>query len=431
MVDIWSEETMYQYWLDIELAVCEAYRQTGKIPKAAVSRIKEKASFDIERIQELEKQTHHDMLAFLTSVSESIESDDSRFLHLGLTSSDVKDTALSLMIKKSGRALDQGLTDLLGTLRDLALEHKDTICIGRSHGVHAEPTTFGLKILGYYDDLKRNLKRLRLTIDEISVGMFSGAVGTFANLDPAIERITCEELGLKPVTMSTQVISRDRHALFINDLALIASVLERLAIEIRHLQRTEVLEVEEPFYKNQKGSSAMPHKRNPWRSENISGLARMVRSYAGVAMENILLWHERDISHSSSERMIMPGACILLDFMVHRMNQIVNGLNVYPENMKANLNRFGGVVFSQQVLTSLIYRGVKRELAYDVVQSCAHEAWNNPDGDFKLSVLESPEITDCLTSEQIKSCFDPTFHLKNIDFIYDEVLKEKVVHVLV
>lgn len=424
MLDIWSEEAMYQSWLDIELAVCEAYRQTGKIPKASVDRIKEQASFDIDRIKEIEQQTHHDILAFLTCVSESIDSEDSRFIHLGLTSSDVKDTSLSLLIKKAGDLLSKSLASLLITLKKLALEHKNTVCIGRSHGVHAEPTTFGLKILGYYDDLKRISKHLEASIDEVSVGMFSGAVGTFANLEPVIEKITCEELGLKPVTMSTQVISRDRHALVINNLAVIASIIERLAVEIRHLQRTEVLEVEEPFYKNQKGSSAMPHKRNPWRSENISGLARMIRSHSNVALENIMLWHERDISHSSAERMIFPDSFTLVDFMVHRMEQILNGLNVYPENMKHNMNKYGGVVFSQQVLTSLIHRGLKREDAYVIVQKLAHEAWNNPEGDFQLLVIESPEVTKHLSIDQIKSCFDPSFHLKNIDFIFEEVLKD-------
>ncbi len=424
MVNVWSEESMYKQWLDIEIAVCDAYRQLGKIPKASVVRIKEKASFNVERINELEKQMHHDMLAFLTCVSESIDSEDSRFIHLGLTSSDVKDTALSLMMKQAGAILDNGLAELMSALKDLALEHKDTVCIGRSHGVHAEPTTFGLKMLGFYDDVRRSRKHLLHTIEDISVGMFSGAMGTYANLEPEIEKLTCASLGLRPAIMTTQVISRDRHARFLNDLAVIASVVERLAIEFRHLQRTEVLEVEEPFYRRQKGSSAMPHKRNPWRSENISGLARIVRSYSQVGLDNIMLWHERDLSHSSAERIALPDSSILLDFMLHRLIQIVKGLQVYPENMQRNLNKFGGVIFSQQVLMRLIHKGLKRELAYEIVQDLAHDAWNTDDGNFKKALLESEEIKQYLNRDEIESCFDPQYHLKNVDFIFNHVLNQ-------
>ncbi len=423
MVAIWSEESMYKLWLDIELAVCQAYRDLGKIPKNSIERIKEKASFNINRIQELEKQIHHDLIAFLTCVSESIESDDSRFLHLGLTSSDVKDTALSLMIKNAGALLDKGLDELLDNLKNLALTHKNTVCIGRSHGVHAEPTTFGLKILGFYDDIRRAKKHLKAAVDENSVGMFSGAVGTYANLDPQIEKIACDVLGLKPAPITTQVISRDRHAQFMSALAILASVIERLAIEIRHLQRTEVLEVEEPFYSNQKGSSAMPHKRNPWRSENISGLARVVRSFTSLACENILLWHERDISHSSAERIALPDASILVDFIIHRMSQIIKGLNVYPETMLANLNKYGGVIFSQQVLLRLINKGLKREVAYNIVQDFALAAWNNKNGNFKKALLDSTQVKEYLSKEEIDACFDPSYHLKNIDYIFNQVLE--------
>ena len=422
MVDIWSEDSMYQCWLEIEIAVCEAYQQLGKIPKTSVSRIKEKANFNIERIHELEKQLHHDMLAFLTCVSESIETEDSRFLHLGLTSSDVKDTALSMTIKNSSLVIKSSMQGLLDALKEIAINHKDTVCIGRSHGIHAEPTTFGLKMLSFYDELKRAEDHFEHTINEISVGMFSGAVGTYANLDPQVEALSCEILGLKPAPITTQVISRDRHASYLNDLALIASILERLGIEIRHLQRTEVLEVEEPFYKKQKGSSAMPHKRNPWRSENISGLARIIRSYASAGLENIVLWHERDISHSSAERIALPDASTLIDFMLHRMTQIIKGLNVYPENMKVNLGKFGGVVFSQQVLMRLIHKGLKREAAYEMVQNFAHEAWNKPDGDFRQLLLDSAEIREHLSEEEVNSCFDPSYHLKNVDHIFDQVL---------
>jgi len=422
MVEIWSEETMYKFWLDIELAVCQAYRDLGKIPKNSIDRIKEKASFNINRIQELEKQIHHDLIAFLTCVSESIESDDSRFLHLGLTSSDVKDTALSLMIKNAGALLDRGLDELLENLKSLAIAHKNSVCIGRSHGVHAEPTTFGLKILGFYDDIRRAKKHLNFAVEENSVGMFSGAVGTYANLDPQIEKISCEVLGLKPAPITTQVISRDRHAQYMSALGILATVIERLAMEIRHLQRTEVLEVEEPFYTNQKGSSAMPHKRNPWRSENISGLARIVRSFTSSAYENILLWHERDISHSSAERIALPDASILVDFIINRMSQIIKGLNVYPENMLLNLNKFGGVIFSQQVLLRLINKGLKREIAYNIVQDFALSAWNNKNGNFKKLLLDSSQVKEYLSKEEIEACFDPGYHLKNIDYIFNQVL---------
>lgn len=421
MLELWSEQRMYQHWLNIELAVCEAYKQLGKIPRASVARIKDRASFKLERIHELEKQIHHDMLAFLTCVSESVDSEDSRFIHLGLTSSDVKDTALSLMIKEAGAIIDSGLMDLLHILKNLSLEHRETVCIGRSHGVHAEPTTFGLKLLVFYEDIKRARNQVKIAIEENSVGMFSGAVGTFANLDPQIEILTCQELNLRPALVTTQVISRDRHAIFLNALAVLASNIEKIAIEIRHLQRTEVLEVEEPFYKRQKGSSAMPHKRNPWRSENLSGLARMVRAYAGAGLENIMLWHERDISHSSTERIALPDASILVDFMINRLIQILRGLKVYPENMKANLAKFGGVVFSQQVLLRLIHKGLKRETAYEMVQNFAHEAWNNSQGNFKQLLLDSPDIADYLSIEEIEACFDPSFHLKNIDYIFDQI----------
>jgi adenylosuccinate lyase len=342
---------------------------------------------------------------------------------LGLTSSDVKDTALSLMIKNAGALLDKGLDELLDNLKNLALTHKNTVCIGRSHGVHAEPTTFGLKILGFYDDIRRAKKHLKAAVDENSVGMFSGAVGTYANLDPQIEKIACDVLGLKPAPITTQVISRDRHAQFVSALAILASVIERLAIEIRHLQRTEVLEVEEPFYSNQKGSSAMPHKRNPWRSENISGLARVVRSFTSLACENILLWHERDISHSSAERIALPDASILVDFIIHRMSQIIKGLNVYPETMLANLNKYGGVIFSQQVLLRLINKGLKREVAYNIVQDFALAAWNNKNGNFKKALLDSTQVKDYLSKEEIDACFDPSYHLKNIDYIFNQVLE--------
>lgn len=424
MLKVWTDDSMYKFWLEIEIAVCEAYGDLGKVPEKVVERIREKANFDVERIKELEKHTQHDMLAFLSCVAEYVDSDDSRFIHLGLTSSDVKDTALSMQMKKSGVILGSSINELLAALKEMAIEHKDTVCIGRSHGVHAEPTTFGLKILNFYDDVRRCKEHVERTIDEVSVGMFSGAVGTFANLDPEIENLTCEKLGLRPAVITTQVISRDRHASFVNSLAVLAGVLERIAVEIRHLQRTEVLEVEEPFYKNQKGSSAMPHKRNPWRSENISGLARLVRGYASSTLENIPLWHERDISHSSVERIALPDACILVDFMTNRITQIMRGLRVYPDNMQDNLYKYGGVVFSQQVLIKLVYKGLKREEAYNLVQKLAHEAWNKRTGDFKKLLNESKEITEFLTKEEIEECFDADYHLKNIDHIFEQCFPE-------
>lgn len=419
MQEIWDEDSVYQFWLDVEIAACEAQAELGNIPQKALKIIKEKASFNTQRIQELEKETHHDVLAFLGSVAEEIGTDESRFVHLGLTSSDVKDTALSLQIKKSGELINTQINNLLKTLKTLALKHKDTVCIGRSHGIHAEPTSFGLKVLNYYDDLKRSQKQLLYAIEVASVAMFSGAVGTFANIDPELEKIAAQKLELKPCLVSTQVIARDRHASFVNSLAVIAGVLENIAVEIRHLQKTEVLEVEEPFYEKQKGSSAMPHKRNPWRSENISGLARLVRGYAAACLENIPLWHERDISHSSVERIALPDACILVDFMTVRINEIMSGLNVYEVNMKANLYRFGGVVFSQQVLLKLVEKGLRREDAYKIVQELTKKAWNKIDGDFKKQVHDSKEVSEKLSKDEIEECFNPEYHLKNIDYIFE------------
>ena len=426
MAQVWSEEGMYLNWLKIELAVCEAYAEIGKIPLSSFERIKEKASFNAGRIAELEKILQHDMLAFLTNMSEIIDNDnsssDSRYIHLGLSSSDVKDTALSMTIQEAGSLLISGLDDLLLTLKNLALKHKFTACIGRTHGIHAEPITFGLKILGFYEEILRSQRLLKHVLEELRVGMFSGAVGTYSNFDPIIEQIACRKLNLKPALVTTQIIGRDRHANYLNVLATIASSIERLSVEIRHLQRTEILEVEEPFDKGQKGSSAMPHKRNPSRSENLSGLARMIRSYAGVGLENIVLWHERDISHSSSERIVLPDASLLLDFMIYRVKAILDGLNVYPENMKANLNKFGGVVFSQSVLIKLIQKGLKRETAYDLVQQAAMEAWNKPEGNFRKILAESEEMKKYLDEEELEACFSPDIHLRNISYIFKQIL---------
>lgn len=425
---IWSEENKYKTWLQIEIAATEALSELNEVPKEAIKIIKEKASFNVKRIEEIDREVHHDVIAFLTCVNESI-GPESRFLHLGMTSSDLIDTSIGMLLKQSGEKILEGIDKLLLTLKNKALEHKNTICIGRTHGVHAEPTTFGLKMLSYYDELKREKSRFEHSIEEISVCMFSGAVGTYANISPKVEEIASKKLGLKPISVSSQIIGRDRHAKYLNDLALIATSIERIATEIRHLQKTEVLEVEEPFYKNQKGSSAMPHKKNPWRSENLCGLARLARAYALTSMENIPLWHERDISHSSTERMIFPDSTTLVDFMLDRINTIIIDLNVYPENMMENMFKFGGVVFSQTVLLKLIEKGMVREDAYKLIQKNSHEAWNKKDGDFKRNLLSDSDVTKVLSKSEIEECFDPKRHLKNIDVIFNKTLepvKEKV-----
>ncbi len=445
MSAIWSEESRLKTFLDVEIAVCAAHSTKGSIPPKSFELIKKHADFDIDRVKELDAELHHETIAFLTCVAEYIdagqEKDEkqdtasgaavkdklldkaSRFLHLGMTSSDLLDTALSLQIKNSIEILYEDLDEILKVLKRRALEHKNTICMGRSHGVHAEPTTFGVKLLGYYDELKRSKKNLEDLEKELCVGMLSGAVGTYANVDPEIEKITCKNLGIEPAGISTQVISRDRHAKLLNTLATIAASIEKIAVEIRHLQRTEVLEVEEPFVSGQKGSSAMPHKRNPWRSENLTGLARLMRSYSQVGIENISLWHERDMSHSSTERIILPDAFTLLDFMLGRITWILDGLNVYPENMKRNMFRFGGVSFSQQLLLKLIDKGLKREDAYKLVQGLAHQAWNSYDAkgnelSFKELISSSADIKKHLNDKEIAEVFDPSYHLKNIDQIF-------------
>lgn len=421
LAKIWSEENKYTVWLQVELAAIEALAEINQIPKDSVKNIKEKASFNLHRIKEIEKKVHHDVIAFLTCVSESVGI-EGRFLHLGMTSSDLIDTSMSILLKQAGKEIFSGLEKLLHTLKHKALEYKYTVCIGRTHGVHAEPTTFGLKILGFWDELNRAQKRFQEILSDTSVGMFSGAVGTYANIDPNVEEIASKKLDLKPVSISNQIISRDRYAHYLSELALIASLIEKVATEIRHLQRTEVLEVEEPFYEDQKGSSSMPHKRNPWRSENLCGLARLVRAYSASAMENIALWHERDISHSSVERVILPDATILVDFMLDRINEIVSKLNVYPENMKENMFKFGGVVFSQTVLLKLVESGLDRESAYKIVQKNSHSAWNKKDGNFKKNLLADKEVLKHLSPPVIEDCFNPMKHLKNVDVIFSKVL---------
>lgn len=421
LAKIWSEENKYNVWLQVEIAALEAMQEINKIPKEVVNKVREKAKINIKRIEELDREVHHDVIAFLTSLTEVIGV-EGRYLHLGMTSSDLIDTSLAILLNQAGTIILKDLDEFLLTLKNRAIEHKNTICIGRTHGVHAEPTTFGLKLLGFYDELHRARDRFTKAVSEIKIAMFSGAIGTYSNIDPRVEEIAAKRLGLNPASISTQIISRDRHAHYLSELAIIATIVEKIATEIRHLQRTEVLEVEEPFYSKQKGSSAMPHKRNPWRCENLCGLARLVRSYSLSSMENIPLWHERDISHSSVERIIFPDSTTLVDFMLVRINEIISGLNIYPENMKDNLFKFGGVVFSQTVLLKLIDAGLEREVAYKLVQQNAHSAWNKKEGDFKKGIVNDKEILKYLNKGEIEKCFVPEKLIKNVDLVFERVL---------
>jgi adenylosuccinate lyase len=420
MGNLWTETYKLKTWLQVEIAVCEAQAELGYIPAEAVETIKAKAGFDPQRVLEIEAEVRHDMIAFLTNVNEYV-GDVGRYVHLGLTSSDVLDTALALQLVASLDVLLGQLEALIQAIRYQAQQHRDTVMIGRSHGIHAEPITFGFKLAGWLAEVLRHRDRLCRLHSQIAVGKISGAVGTYANIEPQVEAIACQKLGLEPDTASTQVISRDRHADFVQTLALVAASIERFSVEIRNLQRTDVLEVEEYFAKGQKGSSAMPHKRNPIRSERLTGIARIVRGHAVAAIENVALWHERDISHSSVERVILPDACILTHYMLVEITDLVKNLLVYPENMQRNLNRYGGVVFSQRVLLALVDKGLSREEAYAVVQSCAHTAWNTSTGDFHALIQQNPTVTDHLSAEEIEACFDPQQHLKHLDTIYQRL----------
>ncbi|MFN5594865.1 MAG: adenylosuccinate lyase [Aphanizomenon sp.] len=420
MGDLWSEAYKLKTWLDVEIAVCEAQAELGYIPAAAVEEIKAKANFDPQRVLEIEAEVRHDVIAFLTNVNEYV-GDAGRYIHLGLTSSDVLDTALSLQLVASLDLLLKRLEDVIEAIRKKATTHRNTVMIGRSHGVHAEPITFGFKLAGWLAEVLRHQERLQVLKKTIAVGKISGAVGTYANVEPRIEAIACAKLGLKPDTASTQVISRDLHADFVQQLALLAASIERFAVEIRNLQKTDVLEVEEFFAKGQKGSSAMPHKRNPIRSERLTGMARLVRSHAGAALENVALWHERDISHSSVERVILPDACILTHFMLNEITNLVNNLLVYPENMARNLNCYGGVVFSQRVLLTLIDKGLNREEAYSIVQESAHAAWNKPEGNFRNLISTNPRVTQKLSPTEIEACFDPQHHFQHLEQVYQRL----------
>lgn len=414
--EIWTLANKYRIWLEIEVAACEAQAQLGVIPAAALKKIKEKASFDVERILEIESTVHHDVIAFLTSVAEHV-GPESRYIHFGLTSSDIGDTALSIQLKQSGEIILRGIDKLLEALRNLALTYKQTPCMGRSHGVHAEPTTFGLKMALYFKEFQRNRERIAGAVESISFGKLSGAVGTFSNISPEVERYVCEKFGLKPEPVSTQIIQRDRHAGFITSLAITAGSLDKLATEIRHLQRTEVREVEEPFQEGQKGSSAMPHKRNPELCERVSGLSRIIKSNVNVALDNMTLWHERDISHSSAERIILPDTVIALDYLVQKMNFILENLHVYPEVMMENIERAGGLFYSQSLLLKLVEKGLTREEAYSIVQATAMRVWKR-EGTLRELSLQDKIIAEKLSVDELEEIFNLNRYLNNVDYIF-------------
>jgi adenylosuccinate lyase len=419
MGKIWEPENRYRKWLDIELAVCEAWTERGVIPAESMECIRRRASFDPKRIDEIEKITRHDVIAFTTCVAEYV-GEDSRFIHKGLTSYDVVDTALSLLLKEAGLLIREGLEQLLSALKDRAFEHRYTAMVGRSHGIQAEPITFGLKLAIFYGEMERHLCRWDAALESISVGKISGAVGTFAHLDPALEERVLDKVGLKAAPASSQVIQRDRHAAYFTALALMASSIEKIAVEIRHLQRSEVAEVEEFFHSGQKGSSAMPHKRNPVLTENLSGLARVVRGHALAAMENVPLWHERDISHSSVERIIGPDATILVDFMLHRITEVIRNMKVYGDRMRENLESSRGLIFSEGILLLLVDHGLTREKAYSLVQRNAMAAWEQR-RNFKEVLLEDKELLQYVTSEEIDGSFELKHALRWVDAIFSRV----------
>lgn len=419
MSDIWSEQNQFQAWLDVELAACWAWSQIGKIPAEDVDKLYDNASFEIERIKEIERETRHDVVAFTRAVSETL-GDEKKWVHYGLTSTDVVDTANGYRLKQANELLKEGLDRFCNALAEKAKEHKLTVMMGRTHGVHAEPTTFGLKCALWYAEMQRNVDRFERAAKDVEFGKLSGAVGTFAHIPPKVESLTCERLGIQPAPISTQTLQRDRHAYYMATLAVIGSTLEKIAVEIRHLQRTELREAEEFFSKGQKGSSAMPHKRNPISSENISGCARVIRGYMVSSYENIPLWHERDISHSSVERIILPDATILLDYMLHRFSGVIEKLMVYPENMQENMQKTHGLVFSQRLLLMLIEKGLSRESAYDTVQPLAMKAWEEKRS-FRNLVESDSTIRENLSSEEIEDAFDLDYHTKRVDEIFERV----------
>lgn len=416
---IWTEQNKYQAWLEVEILACEAWAEIGDIPKEDVAKIRENASFDVNRILEIEKETRHDVVAFTRAVSETL-GEERKWVHYGLTSTDVVDTALSYLIKQANDILRKDIVNFIDIIAAKAKEHKHTVMMGRTHGVHAEPTTFGLKLGLWYEEMKRNLERFEAAAKVIETGKMSGAVGTYANIDPQVEQYVCDKLGLTASPISTQTLQRDRHAQYLGALALIATSIEKFATEIRGLQKSETREVEEAFAKGQKGSSAMPHKRNPIGSENMVGMSRLMRGYMVTAYENVALWHERDISHSSAERVILPDATITLNYMLNRFGNIVKNLTVFPENMKRNMGRTFGLIYSQRILLALIDKGLVREEAYDTVQPLAMQAWDEQ-VQFRTLVDASEKITSYLTKEELDDCFDYNYHLQHVDMIFERL----------
>jgi adenylosuccinate lyase len=420
---LWSDQNRFQKWLDIELLACEAQANLGIIPKSALPKIKKKAKFDVERIAQIEEKAKHDVVAFLTNLAENIGK-EAKYVHYGMTSSDILDTSLSLLMREAGEVILQDLDKLSSNLKKKALEFKHTFMIGRTHGVHAEPITLGLKFALWYAEVQRNIERLKRAIETISVGKTSGAVGTFTNLDPRVEEYVCKKLKLKPAPISSQIIQRDRHAEFMTTLAIIASSIEKFATEIRSLQRTEILELEEGFAKGQKGSSAMPHKRNPITCERLCGLARLVRTNGQAALENITLWHERDISHSSVERVIIPDSTILVDYMLTQFTKIIENLLVYPDNMRKNLEKTGGMIFSGRLLLKLSPKAPSREEAYLIVQDNAMKAWNKNEN-FKDLIKNDQRVKKYLSEKEIEECFSLDYYLRNVDYIFKRVFGNK------
>ncbi|MDP2858978.1 MAG: adenylosuccinate lyase [Bacillota bacterium] len=419
MRKIWSEQNKFARWLEVEMLACEAWAELGQIPKEVPPRIRQRASFDIERIDEIESVVRHDVIAFVTAVGETV-GEDSKYIHFGLTSYDVVDTALSSLLKEAADVILEDLGRLSASLKKQALKHKHTIMIGRTHGIHAEPITFGLKLAGWYAENLRNIERMERARRVVSFGKLSGAVGTYGNIDPYVEKYVCERMGLEPAPISTQIIQRDRHAEYVAALAMIGTSLEKFATEIRSLQRTEIREVEEPFRAGQKGSSAMPHKRNPVTVEQICGLARVLRGNLQAALENVPLWNERDISNSSVERIILPDSTTLVDYMLNKFTDVVENMHIYPDRMRQNLEMTGGLVFSQKVLLALVDSGMKREDAYAIVQELAMKGWGG-EGKFRDLVVGDPRVLRHLSREQVESCFDPSHDTKHTDFIFQRL----------
>ncbi len=419
MGKIWSEQSKFEAWWKVELEVCRVQYERGVIPAEDFKNIEEKAAFNVNRVLEIEEEVKHDVIAFLTNIAENV-GDSSRYIHKGMTSSDLLDTALAIQLAQAGDLIREKIIKLIEVLGKRAVEFKETLCIGRSHGIHAEPVTFGLKFLIWKKEMERNLRRFDLALEDVKVGQISGAVGTYQHLDPIVELRTCEKLGLEAAPVSNQVVQRDRHAAFVSTMAIIGSTLDKIAVEIRHLQRTEVLEAEEYFSKGQKGSSAMPHKRNPILTERISGMARLLRGYAITAMENVALWHERDISHSSAERVILPDGCITLDFLLAQTTKVLNNLLVYPENMMKNMNITNGLIFSQEVLLKLVEKGIVREIAYKMVQDNAMQVWREKK-DFKTLLLQDKEIMKYLSKDEVQELFSFDKLLGRVNQIFEKV----------